>query len=441
MSKVYNALPSIVQTCAVSLYGYMNDKKRYGACFREKLECYTRNDLLAPAELRKVQSCLLSDFLRHSNESVFWRRRFHKYEVDLDGDPTIEIKKLPILTKAEVRANIDDILISVPALRRKSTSGSTGTGLVFYGTEESESAQWAVWWRYWGRLGIRRGTWCAHFGGKLVVPRRSKAPPYFRYNLASKQMMFSSYHLSEDTVCHYVEALNEKKPRWLHGYASVISELARLAIKKDIHLDYAVDCITLGSENVTSTHERVIFEFFGVKPMQHYGLAEGVANFSNRPGKVGFSVDEDFAFVEFLPMGNQFKVVGTNFTNYAFPLIRYDTGDLVSKVDDSVFPRVVGSVDGRQDDYIVLPTGEKIGRVASVFNEFDFIDESQLVQKELSSVAVRMVVNSRWDSSCEKLVRRALREKLGQDICIDFEYVDAVQRTASGKVRFVISEV
>ncbi|NYT60520.1 phenylacetate--CoA ligase family protein [Alcaligenaceae bacterium] len=441
MNRIYRRLPYFLQNMAISVFGFFNDKKRFGIEFERFLKEYSENNNRSLDEIMHIRATSLSRFLKHSNKSLFWHNRFAKYDVDLNGDPLVQIKKLPLLTKSEVQENLNDIKISVAGLRPISTSGSTGSGLAFWGNESSEAAQWAIWWRYWGRFGINRGTWCAHFGGKMIVPILRRKPPYYRLNLASKQMMFSAYHLSETTVFDYIQALNKKRILWLHGYASVITELARLAIQTGAKLDYQVKYISLGSENVTSSHQRVIFEFFGIKPIQHYGLAEGVANFSAIPNKEGLVVDEDFSYVEFLPVGEQFKIIGTNFTNYAFPLIRYDTSDLASGVNIEVFPRTVGNIDGRQDDYIKLPTGERIGRLASLFNQFDFIDESQIVQRKLNMLEINIVKNWRWTENSEALVLAAMREKLGHVMQIHFVYSSAIKRTASGKIRFVISEV
>jgi len=55
---------------------------------------------------------------------------------------------------------------------------------------------------------------------------------------------------------------------------------------------------------------------FGLRPIQHYGMAEGVANISQcENGKL--HVDEDFAAVECLPIdeggeSDCYKVIGTN---------------------------------------------------------------------------------------------------------------------------------
>src|SRR5690606_8702965 len=208
--QIYNYLPSSFQNALVSIYGVLNDSRRYGLSFDEALEKVIKQD--ADAEkLKEIQAKLLSDFIKHAENSNYWKRRFLEFSLDVNGDPFVEIKKLPVITKSEVRDNASDIVIPVASMRKRSTSGSTGAGLSFFGDKEFEAIQWAVWWRYWLRYGIRRDMWCAHFGGKTVVPIHRKTPPYYRVNYFSRQVMFSAYHLSSSSVVDYISVLNSKK--------------------------------------------------------------------------------------------------------------------------------------------------------------------------------------------------------------------------------------
>lgn len=96
-------------------------------------------------------------------------------------------------------------------------------------------------------------------------------------------------------------------------------------------------------------------------------------------------VDEDFAAVEFLPAGgDQYRIVGTNLSNLAFPLIRYDTGDLATLTDaicECGRPgRIVEHLDGRQEDYVVTRSGAQLGRIDHIFKDMINIREAQIRQ-------------------------------------------------------------
>ena len=84
-------------------------------------------------------------------------------------------------------------------------------------------------------------------------------------------------------------------------------------------------------------------------------------------------VDEDFAFVEFVPVDRRrgCRVVGTGVTNRAFPLVRYDVGD-IARVSGRTCGcgrpgRIIDAIDGRREDYVVLPSGAMVGRLDHIF--------------------------------------------------------------------------
>jgi phenylacetate-CoA ligase len=328
------------------------------------------------------------------------------------------------------------------------TSGTTGSGLVFPVALSAEREQWAVWWRYRQSHGITRDTWCGYFGGRSIVPLSQKKPPYWRVNKPGRQLMFSAYHLGEKTAAEYVQALVNHKITWLHGYPSILALIASHVIDQKILPLPPVRVISTGAESLLPQQRDIIRKAFKAKVIQHYGQAEGVANISEcEHGSL--HVDEDFSLVEFIPIEDQnglFRIVGTNWTNPAFPLIRYDTGD-VARLGNTKCPcgsdwRVVDSIDGRKEDYLVLPNGVKIGRLDHIFKDLVNIREAQIVQREAGKAVFKIVKGSQYDRSGEeaKLLKEA-RQRLGDEIKIAFEYVDHIPHTASGKLRFVVSEL
>lgn len=432
-----------LQNLSLTVYGYFNDKRRYGCGFSSKLHDASVRLNMSPAQLKSYQREKLKHFLIHALKSPYWEARFQRYSVDPYSDePEVELEKLPVLTKKEVKENIEGIRISTVSPQYAiNTSGTTGAGLKFWETQESEAERWAVWWRYRSSYGVKRGVWCGLFGGRSFISLE-ETRQFYRINYASQQVLFSCYHLSPKNIGIYIRHLNDLQLKWLHGYPSFFSELSFLARKYNFRLNYVPDLITLGAENLSSYQALQIEAFFKVKPSQHYGLAESVANFSQMKGDDYLKVDEDFSYVEFLGEDRYGKeIIGTNFTNFAFPLIRYSTGDMASIKDDVVFPRQVLSIDGRSEDVVVLRTGERIGRLDHVFKKALFVDEAQIIQKNLDRIEVNIVKNERWDGFSEGFLEAEFQKRLGSDITIVFRLVENIERTSTGKLRFVVSEV
>jgi phenylacetate-CoA ligase len=441
--RTYYILPVWLQNIVLTLFAIFNDHRRYGRLYSEIEKEIFERSFWSSEQLKNFQRQRLSQFMKNALNSIYWKKCFKIYGVDVNKDPCEEIKKLPILSKKQVKENLKDIVVDLYQNDTISvhTSGTTGSGLIFCETRKSEAERWATWWRYRRQYGLNRKTWCGLLGGRAIISPNCQNPPYYRINYKSKQFLFSCYHLSSQTVRFYVSALEELKINWLHGYPSFISELASLALKEGLFLKNKPKLITIGAENITKNQSRIIFDFFGVYPVQHYGLSESTANFSQPKNKSYLEVDEDFSYVEFLGNGNEKKIVGTNFTNPAFPLFRYDCGDLASEVDETIFPRRVGSVDGRSEDVVTTPGGQRVGRLDHIFKDAIYVDEAQIYQPSLKKIIIRIRKNRFWSVTSEEELVTAFRDRLGAEIQLHFEYVESIERTSTGKLRFVISEV
>jgi phenylacetate-CoA ligase len=189
-----------------------------------------------------------------------------------------------------------------------------------------------------------------------------------------------------------------------------------------------------------------MYRAFGVRPRQHYGMAEAVANASEcELGRL--HVDEDFAYTEFLPgeTGEGLRVVGTNLSNPATPLLRYEVQDRVTlasgKCPCGRPGRILERVDGRHEDYIVLADGRRLGRLDHIFKDLVRIREAQIVQHRAGEVRFRIVRREGYAEADEKLLLAEAQQRMGGETRIEIEYADRLERSAAGKLRFVVSHL
>ena len=161
-----------------------------------------------------------------------------------------------------------------------------------------------------------------------MVPTRAESAPFWRYNYPGRQLMFSTYHLNKRNLPLYAAELRRSKPRWLHGYPSLLALVAAFLVETGTDLGYEIKWVTIGAESLLPHQAEIIRRGFGCRPVQHYGLTEAVANISECP-LGSLHVDEDSAAVEFVPSTDRAgtRIIGTNFSHSAFPLLRYDTQD------------------------------------------------------------------------------------------------------------------
>jgi len=358
-----------------------------------------------------------------------------------------DLGALPILTKEEVRTAKEEFSLLWKAGRKTiaaHTSGTTGSGLHFMTDLRAVQEQWAIWWRYRSWHGIQPGVWQAYFTGRSIVPITQAKPPFWRWNPALSQLMFSVYHLSPANLDFYIDELSRRKIPWLHGYPSALALVAARTLERG-GLGYTPQWITVGAESLLPQQLSLITEAFGVRPRQHYGMAEAAANISEcEAGRL--HVDEDFAAVEFVPTADDsHTVIGTNFSNPLTPLLRYEVGDRVT-LDESKCTcghpgRVVKTIDGRREDYVVLANGARIGRLDHVFKDLLTIREAQIYQQRAGAITVRLVRGAGYSVFDEMALLRELRSRVGSSIDIKIEHRDKLERFGAGKLRFVISEL
>jgi phenylacetate-coenzyme A ligase PaaK-like adenylate-forming protein len=450
LEQIYLRLPVFLQNLGCTLEGLRIQNKRYGAGFRRRLAESESRATMSQEQIAEFRDQRIRDFVNHCAATVpYYRNLFHQLRIspaDIRG--LDDLRRLPVLTKHEVQERGAEFVSEMVAQYNCDsvhTSGTTGGGLQFLVTNEAVEEQWATWWRYRRWHGIELDTWCAYFGGRSLVPIQQTAPPFWRTNYPGKQLFFSAYHMTPGNLRHYAQKLRAAKIPWLHGYPSLLSLLAGYILDTGFDLGYQPRWITTGAENLLSQQVSVVREAFGVRPVQHYGMAEAVANISECD-RGALHVDEDFAAVEFVEdQQGRSRVIGTNFSNLATPLLRYDAQDIVWKADracDCGRPgRIVDSIDGRLEDYVVLKSGARLGRLDHIFKNMVHVREAQIVQRESGVLDILVVRGEKYAQSDEQLLRREFAQRVGSDTEFKIEYVDELRRTNAGKLRFVASEM
>ena len=446
LQGIYDKSPVWVQNLMCSLKGYLIKRRRYGKQFYDELH------KLETGEYNQREELFV--FLMQAKDLPAYKGQISKVTIENVYDV---IHGMPIIDKAFVKSHIEELTnhaCSEPQFLMR-TSGTTGGGLVFPYTVRMENRHWGVWWRYRRALGIDLDTWCGWFGGKRIINPNDHKPPFWRVNKPGRQVMFSSMHMTSETVEFYHQEICKRELTWLHGYPSHIAKFAALAIDKRLPPLKNVKFVTTGAENLLGNQMTMMQRMFpNAMIRQHYGLMEGVANISqDRNGE--WIVDEDFAFVEFIPIENHTedrdisektetcRIIGTGFSNTAFPLIRYDTGDIATierRKDGTI--RVI-SIDGRSSNVLRGPDGFEINeaRLSIVLHDFNNIVEAQFVQHTLTDISLLIVRNSSYNDDDEKQLRANLVACFDKRMNIHIKYVKEVEKTKSGKLRLVVSEM
>ena len=208
----------------------------------------------------------------------------------------------------------------------------------------------------------------------------------------------------------------------------------------------SIKYITFGAENLYPSQIDIIQRVFpNAKLRQHYGLNEGVANISQDINGE-WVIDDDFAFIEFIPKDkdnpNVCKIIGTGFSNNAFALARYDTGDLAKVEWQTNGKANVVALDGRSSNGVKLPNGVELCEASlSIFlHDYSNIMEAQFHQQSIDKVELFIVRGSNYSEEDENRIKKFLPVLFNEvEVCI--KYVDEIPRTSAGKFKIVKSDI
>jgi phenylacetate-CoA ligase len=293
-------------------------------------------------------------------------------------------------------------------------------------------------WRHRGWAGLPFAARGAYVAGHPVVSPGRRKPPFWVHDPAENRLLLSSYHISDETAPSYLHALEKFAPDFIHGYPSSLHLLALAALRHGSEV--RPKAVFTASETLLAAQRSTIERAFGAKVFNWYGQTELTCNIVEcERGRL--HVRTDYGFLEVLDDGS---MVCTGFNNLAMPMIRYRTGDRIRMGKGECecgrpFP-VVDEIEGRIEDYVSTPEGYLVGRLDHLFKGADGVREAQIIQREQSTLILRVVREETYSMASEEHIREEARKRLGPLMRIAFEYPTHIERGAGGKFRFVVNE-
>lgn len=455
LQAIYNKSPIFLQNLMCTLYGYKENRKRFNKFFHKYLSTLKETEYFTEENIEVHKKKKLIETLLVSKKHPLYIDILDNYDEEkIKLNPYIVLEEMPILSKSDL-INFDMNQVITRNSHVYHTSGTTGKALAICKDDKSIAMQWAIWLRHRERFGVKLKDLSVNFVGKPVVPTTQDKPPFWRFNAAQNQYLISSRHITNDNIENIVDFLNSIEPVFYSGYPSIIYEISRLALERNLTLNTKSSprVIFCGAENLLEYQQSSINSWTKSILTDQYGLSEGNCNFS----KCEFgNYHEDFEFChielvneELLPDGSKRgNLVGTAFYNKALPLLRYDTGDIAITPPESVrcgcgrFSKLITSVEGRKDDYVITPDGRYVMRFDYLFkNTFEAI-EVQTIQEKLDEVVFKVVLTKGVSKDIfEEKVIKSFYEYISNDMKITFDYVDDIERSSTGKFKAVLNKV
>lgn len=443
----------------LSTKGYLIKRIRAGREFHRILAQLEQSQWYSSDRLRDIQDSTLSALIEHAYENVPYYNRLFKYHgirpTDIKG--VEDLKVIPPISKDTIRANRDDFVASNCNRRFLATgwtTGSTGTPFNVLRTLKSIVFDKAILTRQrrWAGIDVhdRNVAVWATIWSNVIVPRHIESPPYWRFNAADNQMLFSYYHLSDETLPAFIDKLEEFRPAFIEGFPSTLLTLARFLNRQRRVL--AVKAVFTTGEPLYTGHRKEIEQSLQTKVFDYYGHAERVVTAAEcEHGRM--HVNPEYGVLEILQgddnasIADRGEIVGTGLTNYGMPLIRYRTGDMSRLADDPCpcgrqTPLLEG-IDGRIADFIRTPDGRLMpgDGLMEAFYGLGNIKESQIVQEDIDNIAVRIVRDDETAAVDTHRLFSNLQNRLGDGIRISIQFVNSISEGGRVKRRWVVSKL
>jgi len=452
---LYNKSPVPAQNLIVSVYGYSWANKKYSRPFRRIINKLEQTERLSKDDLIKLQTKELRKLVKYAYTNVpYYHKIFKINNIMPDDIKTIEdIKKIPILTKEEVRFNFKKLISSNYHRWQYAvhhTSGTTGTSLDIVWGHDANAKAYAFVERIRKRAGVVSSREPhVTFGSRMIVALNQRGPPFWRVNHAENQYLFSMHHLTKKNLPYYIEKIRKLCPSYLEGYPYIISVVAEYMLENEIE-SIPVKAVFTSSETLLAYQREKIEKAFQCKVFDMYGMTEIAASIGEC--ELGsYHIDAEYGVIEFLKNGEDVsenevgEMICTSFINYAFPLLRYKIGDLAKPVEASCpcgrgLP-LVKEVIGRIDDLLTTQNGPYLGRLTHIFKEMRNIKESQIIQESIDKVIVNVVPRLGYTEKDSNRLLEEFNKRLGADTEIEIQFVDEISREKSGKFKAVISKV
>jgi phenylacetate-CoA ligase len=406
------------------------------------LDGLLHNQTLTSAQLLDKQAREHAAIIRFAfDHTPFYRE---KYAALSDLNPVT----LPILHKNEVIRFRDDMVareLDKSALKIGNTSGSTGVPVSFYYDNHKSQLMRAGMIRSYMGSGWRPGQKILNFWGARQDIGASGVTQRIRDFIAAEQTI-PSYQHSEAQLRQWAMAICSYRPVLLQGYASILAALACFIDDNRIQLPDTLIGVYSTAEVLYGWQRELMERVFRCKVYNQYGSRE-IPNIACECRHGNMHVFTDMVYLESNPIEGEERIVLTSLTNRAMPFIRYENGDSGHLLEGdcacgSPFPLMEMGL-CRSNDLIRIRNGKRVhpSYLNRLLDGLKDIRQYCFIQETQDKIILQLVTPNRFDSEIEKAMQARIRKEVAEEMVLEICYLAEIERTNSGKHRFVICKL
>lgn len=438
---------TLIQKLVIPFY-----HRRWGLHAPELRRQLNRTQYLSPDALRARQWQSVRETVENAaHGSPFYRERFRELGFE-PGDlkSWSDFEALPLLTKEDVRANLDSMIhegADKESLFHKRTGGSTGVPVHLYWDSDARRHKSAVVARHDGWAGFRLGMKRAALWGD--TDKRLPWKERLYKALCERTIYLDTLKMDAEYLHEFVGAMRRHRPFLLVGHAHSLYFFTEFLVDQNVE-GLSVGAIISTAEALSSSERTAIEAYFGPVVFDRYGCEELSLIASECEAHDGLHVSAEGLYVEVLdePGASAGRLVVTDLTNRGMPFLRYEVGDMARFAEGVCscgrgLPRLE-KVFGRTSDILYAPDGRKISGI-SILDTFVIhvpgVRQAQIVQDAIDHVHFNVVRDENYSPETETRIRESVLEIFGPEMGHDIRHVDSIQPTPRGKYQFSVCEI
>lgn len=429
--SIYYKFPQSLKTFLGGVYGSIPLSLRFGNNYdlhRKIIQKFESAD--DQYKLDFMYNKTLETLLFAEKNVPYYKDIFNEHGISANSFKSLEdIKQFPVLTKNEIKKNIeimytDKMERAVPYY----SGGSLSTPTKYFLPDSSRAKEIAYNNYIFSKVGYK------YRDRTLLLKGREVSKPeqniFWEYEPVANHFLLSNNYMNSDKFPLMYEKAKEFKPKFIFGYPSAVLSFIKQSKQNNLPR-LEVKAVMLASETVYPEELKIIEDYFGVDVLTHYGHTER--------NTIAYRINEEsYNFMNSygLTRVDKGELITTTFDNFVMPFINYKSGDSIAGeieyFEKTDIAKSVENIEGRTQDFLVTKD-ERLVSITTMCGgqhlPLENMDAIQYVQNENGCVTV-LVEGNHVDT--EK-VKAGMCKLVRDGIDFDVKTVEKIEKSNRGK--------